>query len=307
LNSMDSVPLMTLDAYEYSARHCPRSTAKLIQDGVICKLDISGVGADRLKWLIDNSYGEALMRLLPSIIGQVEDEDLLYQWNYALRYACEHHYLDVVELILKEGRIFPKERPFLVACQFGTLEIVQLFLQDEHLDHSFQDSNGKTSLHYACEREKGSSDIVAVLLAKDAINPNLRDSQGLTPFLYTCEKGTFQSMKLLMNHHSVDIFVRNLKGSSALHLAVRWIDPTFVEVLLQDGRINPNVINNLGQTPLMSGIFPVYLEAVKVLLMDPRVDVTIRDQHGHTALDIAQRRIKQSGDHSLEKEILPCL
>jgi ankyrin repeat protein len=58
-----------------------------------------------------------------------------------------------------------------------------------------------------------------------------------------------------------------------------------LQLLLQDGRVNPNQVDNHGFTPLMYATF--HLPIAETLLRDERVDKFVVNSEGQTALDIA--------------------
>lgn len=87
------------------------------------------------------------------------------------------------------------------------------------------------------------------------------------------------------------------KGSSALHLAINQKNRHMILYLLENDA-DPNIQDNQGNTPLHYAVQNEYLEGVVLLLFidNPNTDelaknhcdLTIRNNHGYTALDIAE-------------------
>ena len=72
-----------------------------------------------------------------------------------------------------------------------------------------------------------------------------------------------------------------------------------VKYLLSDGRVDRNVTDSLGRTPLMKAAMGGCASVVTLLLADGRVNINMPDKNGWTALMIAAAK-----GHALVVELL---
>jgi hypothetical protein len=96
------------------------------------------------------------------------------------------------------------------------------------------------------------------------------------------------AVKLVLDAPDLNIHVTGSKGQTMLYIQCSLGRSRNVELLLADGRIDPN------QCETDRGASPLYTAAnvgsdlcVKLLLADPRVDVNLTDIEGYTPLNIA--------------------
>ncbi|KAI1452155.1 hypothetical protein F4805DRAFT_46261 [Annulohypoxylon moriforme] len=90
-------------------------------------------------------------------------------------------------------------RPLSWAIHNEALRVVKWLLSRETVDPNFQDDDGKTVLHYLCQREWKSdygneniqAQIVELLLTNSRVVPNPRDKNGKTPFSYAVKNELF--------------------------------------------------------------------------------------------------------------------
>ena len=77
-------------------------------------------------------------------------------------------------------------------------------------------------------------------------------------------------------------------GNSAMHLAVKSNGLQCVQLLSRDERVDINIKNKDGETPVMLAMKEGKTEMVKILLDNPRVDLDTVDGQGRFLENIAR-------------------
>ena len=108
-------------------------------------------------------------------------------------------------------------------------------------------------------------------------------------------KGHVEVVKELLKDVNIDankVNKGNNGGQTPLCLASLFGNLEVIEELLWDARVDPNLKNEYGNTPLIVAVKAKQVEATKLLLRCPRVDITRQDKtrQDKTALDIATER-----------------
>ena len=109
-------------------------------------------------------------------------------------------------------------------------------------------------------------------------------------------RGYVEVVKELLKDEDIDANKANKGGHTPLCVASLYGNLEVIKELLLDARVDPNFKNGLGNTPLMVAVKSkqseaIKLEAIKLILRCPRVDITSTsstlNNPGETALDIA--------------------
>ncbi len=147
--------------------------------------------------------------------------------------------------------------PLHIAIEKGHTNIVKLLLESGKVDINTQ-SAGETPLHIAIR--KGHANIVELLLKDPKINPNLKDTDGESPLHQVASMAPpldglkhserLRMAELLMNYPRINIDCIDEKGYTPLHLALKKSYIKVADLLLQDDKINPGIINNEKCTPI---------------------------------------------------------
>ena len=154
--------------------------------------------------------------------------------------------------------------------------VVSLLLEQEDIDVNIETLRGETALHFAA-RDDRNSECLAMLLARpDLTIVNQRDKFGCTPLFVAVSARP-------------RIWPKGGRGEGAVRC---------VQLLLSDERTDPNIKsydhNFLclgsyeqytdkdwvceGDSPLMYAVKWNYVDCVKLLLADPRVDLSEREE-----------------------------
>ncbi|KAH6888296.1 hypothetical protein BKA70DRAFT_1572967 [Coprinopsis sp. MPI-PUGE-AT-0042] len=125
------------------------------------------------------------------------------------------------------------------------------------------------------------------LLSLPGILVNAADKDGDIPLVYAAGWRKQASLSLLLAHPKININATDSYGRTALTMASSEEAAT---LLLAHRKIKPNLVDSDGDTALMCASRWGYLEVVKVLLADPRVQVKLKSKAGKTALDMAEEQ-----------------
>ena len=172
---------------------------------------------------------------------------LVKRWKGKMYEACKRGETKVVQLLLE--RCNPEESglnikdwidrsTFMVACEYGHQDVVQLLLNysDISINLNTENKYGETALLLACQ--KGHKDVVQLLLdnSERNIDLNARNNLGWTAFMYVCKNGHKDVVKLLLKNSKslIDLNARSNAGSTAFMFACKSGDKDVVKILLEN-------------------------------------------------------------------------
>jgi len=242
----------------------------------------------------------------------------------ALHLACNNNHVDVVKRLCQEPKVdVTKKNVFaytalMIGCDKGYLPIVEVLLQyQDRYDINFRNNMRQTALYLACENNH--FDIVKRLCQEPKVDMSLKDVRGFTALMVCCEKGYLPIVELLLQYQDrYDINSQNNQRYTALHEACRKNHVNIVKRLCKDSTLNMSLKDLYGNTALMicheKGYLPIAeellqyqdrsnghqqtttmlhsacydgnVDVVKRLCQDPKLDMSLKDKHGNTALMI---------------------
>ncbi|VDI47760.1 blast:Ankyrin-1 [Mytilus galloprovincialis] len=223
-----------------------------------------------------------------------------------LHAACQNGHTETVNTLIEFGMDVNKKdkngrTPLNVGCRHGCYDTVKYLLDlngqalNSRVNTTVKNDKGWSALHAACY--KGHIEVVKLLIDV-GINPNDTTDSGSTPLHKACQKGHYETVKFLLDlngqefNSRVDTTIKDKGGRSALHLACQNGHKEVIKLLIDVG-MNINDTTNSGSTPLHHASFGGQYETVKFLLdlngqeFNSRVDTTIKDNKGWSALDVA--------------------
>lgn len=205
-----------------------------------------------------------------------------------------------------------------VACKKGFAWIVEVLLMDPRLDPNFREKIFFASaLHLACAENHPS--VVRLLVQDPRVDKNRLDVHGWTPFL-TAYKHGFQEIIDILDGNPADfaasVLVKAVKAedlelvdklllledtdvnskdtdgdkSSALAVACIQEDLPVVRSLLRHPRIDPNLPNVMGETPLHEMARTEHHQAYQMVLNHSRTNPCAFDNQRRTPLAVACAR-----------------
>ncbi|KAK6919046.1 Ankyrin repeat [Dillenia turbinata] len=245
--------------------------------------------------------------------------------NTPLHEALLYHHLAVAELLFNaapeacnyangEGKC-----PLYLAAKEGYEGLVEKML-DVSLRH---DALGKSPVDAAVKGKK--IEVLKIIYKKQPALFRLKDEENRTPLHWAAYEGYLDGVHFILEHSTLDIYEADKNGSYPIHLAssedhvdiiqqlVKYC-PDSKELLNGKGqnifhvaaaRGKFDVVNYLlkglehvklmndkdaeGQTPLHLAIIHCRPRIAFDLVMDKRIDMTVVNNEGSTALDIAER------------------
>jgi len=156
------------------------------------------------------------------------------------------------------------QRQFYMACENGTAEEIQRFLQDPRVDPA---AENQAALFTAVR--VGNIDVVRVLLLDPRVDPSLFTQYVLR---WACQKGHVDIVHILLRNPRVDPTVHE---QEPIRNACYVGNTDLVRLLLQDPRVDPSVMD---QEALRVACRDNRVEVVLLLLQDPRVDPSAHEQ-----------------------------
>lgn len=130
-------------------------------------------------------------------------------------------------------------------------------------------------------------------LLQSGANVNAANDIGYTPLMSAARSYRIEMVKFLLKN-GADVSASCSDGRTALHAAVAET-PSMpeaqrecVKVLLETGA-NPNAQSETGLTPLMNAVW-FRCELGVIELLQNGADISISDNEGDTAIDVAKRR-----------------
>lgn len=155
--------------------------------------------------------------------------------------------------------------PLNIAAFYGNLDVVRYLIEDQNLNPRFQDTLGRTSLHYACLKDN-SLLIVKYLVEEHGCNPSEKDNQKNSPLCVAASSGSLDILKYLIEGKacSTDLYDRTL-----LHVACEsFANLAVVKYLIEERDCDPNAKDTEGNTPLNVAAFSGCLEILKYFIED---------------------------------------
>ncbi|XP_071141832.1 uncharacterized protein [Mytilus edulis] len=243
---------------------------------------------------------EAYRKLLLSFLKEQDAcQPISYDFdedgNTPLYVSSHLGYIDFVEYFVvnypyhievkdKEGR-----SPFYVACEKGHTAVVRYLMRyNEDIDAKNMDNT--TALSATCLN--GHTEVAQLLLDNKA-DINITNNLNQDTLYFACFNGNVKLVNLLLfGEFKVDITNRDTFGHTALHTASQKGHTETVKILIEFG-MNINQKNKKSVTPLFLACRHSCHDTVKYLLdlsgqaLNSRVDTTIKDENGWSALHAA--------------------
>ncbi|NXW21948.1 ESPN protein, partial [Circaetus pectoralis] len=197
-----------------------------------------------------------------------------------------HH--EVIEWLLRFGGSDPTAAtatgalPVHYAAAKGDFPSLRLLLGHCPSTLSAQTKTGATPLYLACQ--EGHLEIIQYLVQDCGADPHARAHDGMTPLHAAAQMGHNTVIVWLMSFTTVSLSERDAEGATAMHFAAsRGHAKVLSWLLLHGGEITAD---GWGGTPLHDAAENGELECCQILVVNG-ADLSIRDQDGYTAADLA--------------------
>ncbi len=234
-------------------------------------------------------------KFLREVGGVAAAATLLTLWGartIAQRQAYAPSLYTVEEVQSMDGESW-KENLFN-AARDGDIGTLKALLQASGKDINGADRDGWTALMIACKR--GNFDAVQLLLQNGA-STDVSDDQmkGFSPLILAADEGHSEIIQLLLSRpYSVPIDTADRWGRTAFMLAAQKGHNDVLQVFLDYKVDIDKQQKEYGTTALMWAVEEGQEETVDLLLKNG-ADITVRNQQGQTALDIAKQVISEKG------------
>lgn len=232
---------------------------------------------------------EAVVKLLIDRKADVNSEDI--NSNTPLLCAVDCNSAPIVKLLLADERIDPNQRcgyghhktalHFAIGYKF--INIVQILLDDKRVDPHLGDASGNSPFRMAVSTRN--EDIIELLLNR--VGPDLEYDYVHRRLFHAARKGYADIVKLLLNDKRINPNLQNSNGESPLRIAVTRANTEVIRVLLASDRVNVNLKNSDGRSLLYSIILRRNTEVIKALLDSKRFDVSLQNDDGKSLLYLA--------------------
>lgn len=189
-----------------------------------------------------------------------------------------------------------KWTPLMRACNAGEADVVAWLLKQDEIDINYSGKCDVSALMLAAR--SGSLEIVQMLLNDPFIILTLCDAVNQTPLMYI-NNHCPDILAAFLSHEDIDEIINEYSGRGCSYLTMLAetpgdVDMELVKCLLQHPGINPNSYGKFGGTALIilaDNASPEAFEFAKLLLDHPEIDIDRKENtsFGKTAIEIAAR------------------
>ncbi|KAF8391360.1 hypothetical protein HHK36_023664 [Tetracentron sinense] len=183
------------------------------------------------------------------------------------------------------------QTPMHAAVARGHTDILRMLVNEKKDLIKVADYDGRTPLHYAASFGylKGS----ILLLSDDASGAYQKDKDGLSPIHMASIKGHIDIVECMLRHCPDLREFLNREDQNVLHVAAMNGKQNVVKSMLKMPELSMliNETDNKGNTPLHLATIHRHPKIVTTLVRDNRVDMSVINDEGLTALDIAEKYI----------------
>lgn len=156
-------------------------------------------------------------------------------------------------------------------CRIGNDEKLVAEIGSYEESYQYRDKDGQTLLHIACNYGKLNC-VIALVPVDHLIDLNATSKTGATPIIMAAVKGHTEVVRHLLNDSRVNPNIVGLRGRGALHGSCLHGHLSSVLLLLQDERVDVNQVDHEGRTPLLDAAKKGYKRIVETILLSSRLD-----------------------------------
>jgi len=142
--------------------------------------------------------------------------------------------------------------------------------------------------------DDGNIEVVEEILRNKMVDINGCDHNGDTALIYAVDNDHLDILRRLLEVPDIKLDITgNYDGDTALHDACGNKRVSMIQLLCQDTKCSPGVVNKKnirGETPLMMGVRSGYLDIVRSVLEHPGTELGIKNNEGRTALHYASNQ-----------------
>ena len=210
-------------------------------------------------------------------------------WS-GLHLSANNNNRDVLDLLLSQPGVnvnissHRRTTPLMVACFRGHADIVRRLRQVPGADLNCGDTDGWTAAHAAVYKQQPRC-VEELRMAGAGLDWNTEDSHGRRPLTMAVELGLADVLQTILSvpEPQLDLSVTDGRGRNVGQIAVESSEgdrQRCVELLCQDRRVDWNVKNRDGDTPVMFCIKQGLTGLARCLINTPQVDLDTVDRDG---------------------------
>ncbi|PHH69203.1 hypothetical protein CDD82_7938 [Ophiocordyceps australis] len=178
--------------------------------------------------------------------------------------------------------------PLYVAAEKGHAAIVSYLAKLPWLDINLPNNDTETALILAVQN--GHADVVKELLMHPDIDVNKSDRYGNTPLAYAVDQLDMAIAMLLLSAPEINPNRYDRRFSIApLLRAIRLSSEDMTKLLLATGKVDVNIHDYNGKTPVVYAIEKGFVKVARWLLDTPGINVDFADNYGRTPLAYAAK------------------
>ncbi|KAJ5654873.1 hypothetical protein N7490_001876 [Penicillium lividum] len=220
--------------------------------------------------------------LLLEICESLQKKDIL-----ALRPVCQRFYSLFTDVLFR--RIVCDEVPLLFrAVEAQRLDIAALLIEKYHVDINCLHA-GKNALLLAIDlRYPQAVDLIL------QYRPDVRyccDFGGRGPLSLAVIGGNAASVERILQSQEIDVNDQCSDGLSALVYALKHREYYSLQLLLADSRVNFNLVDSLGWSPLQAAVLEGDHIAAQMLVRHAGIDINHQSSHNDAPLLLAVKRL----------------
>lgn len=167
-------------------------------------------------------------------------------------------------------------------------QVRKILAENPVVDVNRSGESGYRPLHWACQN--GNDQIVSLLLARPDLNVNQKNNSSLTPLMLACMRGHDVCAGLLLSDPRIKVNLGDNNSTTALSMACMSGRGKVVTLLLAHPDINVNQKSGgFATSPFMEACKGGFVDCVRPMLKDPRVDVNATDAGESTPMYCAAR------------------
>lgn len=157
------------------------------------------------------------------LLDKTIDPNQPYEGWTPLSYACLLMYIEIVSLLINDGRVDVNQpcrrggTPLMCAAISGSYDVVAILMGDPRVLVNSRDINGNTAFGFAVEY--GHIPVAKLLLADGRVNPNAENKDGHTALYYAARVGNIRMMETLLSEPRVKR-IRPVVGGDNYDLAL---------------------------------------------------------------------------------------
>ena len=222
--------------------------------------------------------------LVGADVNWKDDDD-----HSGLYIAARNNYGDLLELLLTQAGVNVNitdrfnATPLMMACVNGHENIVRRLCQAPGIELNRRRMMGGTALYFAVDRNKPRC--VEVLRGAGDVDWNVRTVYGDSPLTLAVMRGYADVLQTILSvpEPHLDLSVTDERGRNVAQIAVEENGEErqrCVEILSRDRRVNWNIKNSDGDTPVMFCVKNNKIEMARCLINTPGVDLDTVDRDG---------------------------